>query len=272
LLWTGAADESHIPLLKKIKRWGFDGVEFPMFNTQGSPWVKLSKVCDDLGLDRTVVACLPPGANLIGETAAERDAAVDFLKSCVDCCAALGSKMLAGPIYSPVGKLVGRGPNAREWKACAAGLKKVGRHAGPAGVEISVEALNRFETYFLNSQDQISKMTDAVNLPNVGQMYDTFHANIEEKDIAKAIRRGGQRITHVHVSANDRATPGEDHVDWRETFAALKAIEYDRWLTIEAFGRALPELAAATCIWRSMFKSEDDLARKGRRFVRKAWG
>ncbi len=272
LLWTGSVQEEHIPLLKNLKKWGFDGVEFPMFDANGSPWRKLAAACDDLELRRTVVACLPPGANLIGEKAGERQAALDFLKSVVDSSSVLGAEMVAGPIYSPVGRLVGRGPNAKEFGWAVEGLKKLGQHAKKAGIGISVEPLNRFETYFLNSQEQAVKLTDAVGISGVGHMYDTFHANIEEKDITKAIKLGGKRINHIHISANDRATPGEDHVQWAETFKAIKAIKYNGWLTIEAFGRALPELAAATCIWRGMFKNEEHVAKNGCKFVKKMLG
>ncbi len=271
LLWTGAAGEAEIPLFRKIKKWGFDGVELPMFSPDGSPWAKLAQALDKLKLDRSVVTVLPQGANLISGNDGERQAAADHLRACVDSCVALGANLLAGPICSPVGRLVGRGPTDEEFDWAVEGLKKVGAYAKTKGVTIAVEGLNRFETYFPNSQEQLGKLTDAVGNASVGQMYDTFHANIEEKNIAKAVKLGGKRIKHVHISANDRATPGEDHVQWKETFSALKAIKYDGWLTIEAFGKRLPDLAAATCIWRKMYPSEDHLAREGCKFVKRMW-
>ena len=96
-------------------------------------------------------------------------------------------------------------------------------------------------------------------------------ANIEEKDVAQGIRAAASRINHVHISANDRATPGEDHVDWKTTFATLHEIGYDGWLTIEAFSAWLPDLAGATCIWRKMAPSEAHIAEQGCKFVRKHW-
>lgn len=271
LLWTGAATEKHFPLLRKIKSWGFDGVELPMFSPDGSPWVKLGKELDKLGLGRTVVSVLPPGANLISEKASEREAAVRFLNACLDASVVVGAEALAGPIYSPVGRLVGRGPTKQEEKWCVEGLKEVGKQAKKTGVRVSIEPLNRFETYFVNTQADSARIIDAVNNPMVGQMYDTFHANIEEKDITAAIRKGGKRITHVHISANDRATPGEDHIDYAEAFSALKSIKYDGWLTIEAFGSWLPDLAGATCIWRKMAPSEAHVAQGGLKTVRDGW-
>ncbi|MFA6239568.1 MAG: sugar phosphate isomerase/epimerase family protein [Candidatus Hydrogenedentales bacterium] len=272
LLWTGAADKSHIPLIETIASWGFDGVEFPMFAPDCSPWTDLAFVLDGHGLGRTAVTVLPSGANLIGEDAAERKAAVEFLNHCIDACSELGAETLAGPLYSPVGRLVGRGPVEDEIRWCVEGLRAVGEHASEAGVLIAIEALNRFETYFLNTQADTAAIVDQVGLPSVQQMYDTFHANIEEKKLGEAIRKAGKRICHVHVSANDRSTPGEDHIDWKGTFAALKGIGYDRWLTIEAFGSWLPDIAGATCIWRKMAPSEEHLAKEGLAWIKECWG
>lgn len=94
-------------------------------------------------------------------------------------------------------------------------------------------------------------------------MYDTFHANIEEKSITQAVKACADQLVHVHISENDRSTPGDGGVNWDESFLALKNANYcDGWLTIEAFGLALLELAAATRIWCRMFPSEEALGEK----------
>jgi len=271
LLWTAAASDEHLALAARIKGWGYDGVEFPMFTPDCSPWSAFRSELDDLELGRTAVAVLPEGTSLIGDEPGERSAAIDHLKASVDSCVELGAEILCGPVYAPVGLLVGRGPTDDERKRCVECLRVVGEYARGSGVTIAVEPLNRFETYFLNCQADASRLVDAVGIDSVGQLYDTFHANIEEKNISDAIKAGGKRIKHVHISANDRATPGEDHIDWPETFAALKGIGYDGWLTIEAFGAWLPEVAGATCIWRKMAPSEEHVARKGLAFIRKSW-
>lgn len=271
LLWTAAAQEEHLPLVESLKQWGFDGVEFPMFTPDCSPWPVFSNALNDLGLGRTAVTVMPEGQSLCAEDAKARAAGVDHLRQCVDACALLGATVLAGPMHAPVGHLVGRGPTEAELHHVAEGLHAAGAHAADAGIALSVEPLNRFETYVLNAQADAARLTDQIALPNVGILYDTFHANIEEKGLADAIKSSGKRINHVHISANDRATPGEDHIPWTETFAALKAIGYDGWLTIEAFGAWLPEVAGATCIWRKMAPSEEHIAREGLAFIRKSW-
>jgi len=271
LLWTATVTEDHLGLCKDIKAWGADGVELPMFDTSASPWKTLGAGLDDLGMGRTVVAVLPEGANLISDAAAERQAGLDFLKGCVDAAKELGAEAICGPFYAPVGGLVGRGPTAEEKDRAVESFQALGDFAEGSGIVFGIEALNRFETYFLNTQKDTAELVDRINRPSIQQMYDTFHANIEEKDIAEAIATGGKRIVHVHISANDRGTPGEDHIDYATNIKALKDIGYDGWLTIESFGSRLPELAGATCIWRPMAPSEEHVVREGCKFVRQIW-
>ena len=160
-------------------------------------------------------------ASLVDADEGARRRAQDHLKASIDSCVAVGAEALAGPIYHPVGALVGRGPTDEERKRCIEGLQALAAHAEASGVAVAVEPLNRFETYVMNCQEQASAIVDAVGSEWVGQLYDTFHSNIEKKSIADAIQGGGKRIRHVHVSANDRATPGEDHIDWETTFTQL---------------------------------------------------
>ena len=113
----------------------------------------------------------------------------------------------------------------------------------------------------LNTVDDAAAMVRAVNAPNYGLLYDTFHANIEEKDPVGVIAPNLPFINHVHFSENDRGTPGKGHVPWAATMRALKHGGYDGWCTIEAFGRALPALAAATRVWRDFFPNREEVYR-----------
>ena len=98
---------------------------------------------------------------------------------------------------------------------------------------------------------------------------DTFHANIEEKDTAAAIRAAGPYVGHFHASESDRGVPGTGQVRWSEVFAALKDIKYDRWITIESFATGIVGLCAAACIWRPIYESADGLATDGLKFLKK---
>ena len=102
-------------------------------------------------------------------------------------------------------------------------------------------------------------------------MYDTFHANIEEKDPVGAIKTIHPHMVHVHISENDRGTPGKGHVPWAETYKALKKSKYDGFLTIEAFGRSMPALAAATRVWRDFAPSPEEVYKLGFRNMKQGW-
>ena len=136
------------------------------------------------------------------------------------------------------------------------------------GVTIAIEPLNRFETYFLNTAADAVALCDQINHPNVGILFDTFHANIEEKNIGQAYRTVGRHLKHVHTCENDRGIPGSGHVEWQEVFQALRDIRYDGWLTIESFGFSLGELSAAASIWRDIAPTPESIAFEGVKFLK----
>ena len=214
--------------------------------------------------------------NPISPDASVRAKGIDLTKQTRDCGQAAGCSHLVGPYHSALGEFSGAGPTADEWKWGVDSMRPVAEHAGSVGVTLGVECLNRFETYLLNCHADAAKFVREVNHPACRMMYDTFHANIEEKNIAAAVEACAEVLAHVHISENDRSTPGQGDVKWDETFAALKAANYDGWLTVEAFGLALPEIAAATKIWRRMYETEEKLAQDALAFMKEKvaqhWG
>jgi D-psicose/D-tagatose/L-ribulose 3-epimerase len=272
LLWTTDVDESHYPLLDQIKEWGYDGVELPLFDLEESKFKALAKKLDEVGLERTAVTVSTADANPISDSADIREAGLANLKKAIDMCAIVGSPLLCGPIHSALGEFTGQGPTQAEWKHGLETLTKAADYARESGVTLVVEYLNRFECYFLNCAADCARFVQEANHPHLRMMYDTFHANIEEKNVAEAIRTCANETVHVHISENDRSTPGEGGVDWDTTFATLKEVNYDGWMVIEAFGLALPDLAAATKIWRRMFPSEEHLATQGLAFMKANMG
>jgi D-psicose/D-tagatose/L-ribulose 3-epimerase len=193
------------------------------------------------------------------------------VKWAIDCADALGANTLSGPLHSTIGQFSGSGPTAAELKRSIVSQRAIGDHAAKRGVTIGLEALNRFECYLLNTMDDLSAHIDAIDHPNIRAMYDTFHSNIEEADPIDAFTRNKDRIVHVHISENDRGVPGRGNIPWTETFKALRASGYDGWLTIEAFGRALKDLAAATKVWRDFAETPEAVYRDGYRHIRDGW-
>jgi D-psicose/D-tagatose/L-ribulose 3-epimerase len=268
LLWTGDVDASHYPLFDSIKQIGYDSVELPMFAPDVEKFAKLGQQLDSVGLARTAVAIRGEEDNPISPDAAIRARGVELTKQTIDSCVAAGVTHLVGPYHSAIGLFSGSGPSDDEWKWGVESMQRVAEHAQSAGVVLAVECLNRFETYLLNCHADAARFVRDVDNPACRMMYDTFHANIEEKNIAVALESCHDVLVHVHISENDRSTPGKGNIKWDETFAALQAVNYSGSLTVEAFGLSLPEIAAATKIWRRMYETEEQLAKDALAFMK----
>ncbi len=271
LVWTAFVTEEHFPILEKIKKTGYDGVEIPLFDGDAEHYKKIKKELDNLGLGCTAVTVVNADTNPISPDASIRKAALDRIKWALDMTSVMGGDLLAGPYHSALGVFSGQPPTADERKRAIEVLTQAAEHAQKVKVKIAIEYLNRFECYFLTNALDAKNLVREINHPYFGTMYDTFHANIEEKNISQAIASMEDTYIHVHISENDRGTPGSGHVHWDETFKALRKAKYDGWLTIEAFGRALPDLAAATKIWRDMFPSPEDVYGNGFKFIKEKW-
>ncbi|QDT65109.1 sugar phosphate isomerase/epimerase family protein [Calycomorphotria hydatis] len=271
LLWTSDITAEHAPLFEQLKSYGYDGVELPVFDFDEAKYTAVGKELDKLGLGRTAVTVCTDDENPISPDPAIRAAGLERIKKAVDVCAAAGVESLCGPIHSALGSFTGAGRTEDEWQWAKETLAAAADYAQAADVKLVVEFLNRFECYFLNCAADAAQFCREVNHPYLKTMYDTFHANIEEKDLAEAIRESIDQVIHVHISENDRSTPGEGHIDFATTFKTLKEVDYDGWLTVEAFGLALPDLAAATRIWRRMYPSEEHLAKEALKFMKSSW-
>jgi D-psicose/D-tagatose/L-ribulose 3-epimerase len=268
LLWTTHVTEEHFPLFAKLKQVGYDGVELPLFAGDVAHYKTIRKELDNHGLGCNTVCCATPEANPISPDPGLRQAGLDHLKWAIEMTATLGGENLCGPYHSPLGVFSGAGPTADEKKRAVEVLRQAAEEAKKAKVMLAIEYLNRFECYFLTTAADARALVKAVDHPHFRMMYDTFHANIEEKHIGPTITSIADSFIHVHISENDRGTPGTGMVHWDETFQALKDVKYDGWMVIEAFGRALPALAAATRVWRDLFTTPEEVYTQGLRFMK----
>jgi D-psicose/D-tagatose/L-ribulose 3-epimerase len=269
LLWTTHVTEQHDPILDGIKALGFDAVEVPIFETADpAPFERLGKRLKSLGLGATAVTVMGTETNPISPDVKVRRAAVAYLDRVMECGQAFGCEIVCGPTHSAIGVFSGEGPTEEEFRCGVDTLQQAAEKAQARGMKLAVEYLNRFEIYFLTTAAQTARFVRAVNHPSCRMMYDSFHAHIEEKDQAQAIQSCAGETIHIHVSENDRGIPGTGQVNWNEFFRGLKTTGYSGYLTIEAFGRALPALAAATKVWRDLFPDPMALCREGLTFIK----
>ena len=267
LIWSISFNHNLIPW-EKLKAAGVDGIEAPVFAPSEFPVAQFRKYLSDYELAGTVCSICPGDGRPGSDDALERARALDHWKAAIRVAGEVGAEVLAGPSCAPVGDLPGRRRTEDEWKRVVEFHQELGPVLDDAGVDLAIEPINRFETYFLNTAADARRLTDEIDHPRVGILLDTFHSNIEDKSVAGAYRECGPRLRHVHTCENDRGIPGSGHVDWLEVIKTLHEMGYDQWLTIESFNAAAPELAAATAIWRDLAESNDDIAVCGVEFLR----
>jgi D-psicose/D-tagatose/L-ribulose 3-epimerase len=267
-IWSATFEPSNFGLLPIIKEAGFDGVELPLFRPVEFAASKIRNAAEAYGLERNACTVLVDGLSLISESADTRRLTRQHLKEVAKVAAEAGVKIVAGPLYSPVGYLPGRRRTNDEWQWAVEGFQSVGDTLAAHGVTFAIEPLNRFETYFLNTAADAARLADDIGHPNIGILFDTFHANIEEKNIAAGYRTVGPHLKHVHTCENDRGIPGSGHVEWTQVFQALDDLNYDGWLTIEGFGFAIKDLSAAASIWRDIERTPESIAFEGVKFLK----
>ncbi|HLT51178.1 MAG TPA: sugar phosphate isomerase/epimerase [Arenibacter sp.] len=262
LLWTNHVTEQHYPIIEKIKATGYDGVELFLGGGDVGHYSKLGRHFSSMGLGVTAVAALAPEENIASPDKKFREAGLDKLKWSIDVGAAANVEVICGPYHSTFAYFTRQPPTLQEKQWSNEMLWKAAEYAEKSNIVLAPEAVNRFESYLYNNMADLKSMVEKVDHPNLGAMFDTHHAHIEEKSQAEAIRTIAPYLKHVHISENDRGTPGSGQVHWQEVFNTLKEVGYDGWLTIEAFSTLIPEFANAINVWRD-FSPTDEIYTKG---------
>lgn len=269
--WTSPFQTKDLHLLAKAKAMGFDIVEIPVEAETDVDYQQAASAYKQAGLKCIVCAVMGPSRDPAHEDEDIQRGGVAYLKHLVDAASTMGGTLVAGPIYSAVGRQWQATPDQRkrDLERCAKNLKEVARHAEGKGVTLAIEPLNRFETSFINLTEQAVELMRMVGSQNVKLMIDTFHGNIEEKSLGKAIETAGKDLVHLHANENDRGTPGSGHVAWTEVASALKKVKFSGSLSIESFTTEVKEIARAAAVWRPLAPTMDGLARDGLAFLKK---
>ena len=268
LVHTASFSPQDVGLIDAAAALGFDGVELLFGDLDGLDAKATRQALQRTGLGLTACCVMTEAANPCSADAGVRQAAVDRLRRMADLTAEMGGEVMAGPLYAPVRHLTGRACTRDEWQRCRDVLAAGAAHAQRTGILMAIEPLNRFETYVVNTVADAVRLCQDVGSPALKVHVDTFHANIEEKDTAAAIRAAGPYLGHFHASENDRGVPGTGQVPWDRVFGALRDVDYSGWVTIESFATGIVDLCAAACIWRPIYDSAEGLARDGLAFLK----
>ena len=272
-VWVSPFSSKSFDLLRKAKDIGYDVIEIAVEDRELIDWVSLKKTAQDVGLNITISGAFGMDRDISSDRVEIRANGLSYITGCLEIAHEMGSPVFGGPLYSAVGKtrLVSPAQKAQERQWCLDNLHQATKRAEELGVILALEPLNRFETDMINTVDQAIELVDEVNSDYLKILLDTFHSNIEEKNIPASIKRLGDRLVHIQANESDRGTPGTGHLDWQGIRSALDDIGYQGALVIETFGAPSKELARAASIWRPLANSADELAEEGFEFLKKTF-
>jgi D-psicose/D-tagatose/L-ribulose 3-epimerase len=274
-IWVSPlTDERLASLAPRVSGFGFDVIELPIESLGDWDPGRARELLDRLGLHATTCAVMSPDRDLISDDRGVIESTQAYIRGATDMAAGVGARSLAGPIYSPVGKtwpMDGKQRSAAI-RRLAENLRPLADYAGERGVTLAVEPLNRFETSFINTADQVMEVVDRVDSPALGVLLDTFHMNIEEHDPAAAIRACGTHVAHFHACGCDRGAPGADQIPWPKIAAALHDVGYEGPIVIESFTIENQAIAKAAAIWRPLAATQDAIATDGLAFLKTLFG
>jgi D-psicose/D-tagatose/L-ribulose 3-epimerase len=266
--WTTEFREPHFKLLPLVRDHGLKAFEIPMFDPVAldAPAIRRAMEANDLAC--TVCAILPSGINPISPEQEVRRKSFAHLVRCVETAAELGATLLGGPLFAPIGYLPPRRRSEQEWNWAIETFQQLGDTLTAHQVTLSIEPVNRSETFFLRTAAEARLFCDAIDHPRIGVTVDTFHANIEEKNLPLAVSSLGPRLKHIHASENDRGVPGSGHVDFPGIVNSLRQMNYDGYLIIEGFGYAAGVCDSIGALWAEKNTTPEDVAFQGYNYLR----
>ncbi|WP_338874768.1 sugar phosphate isomerase/epimerase family protein [Spirosoma sp. SC4-14] len=267
LAWSAPISEKMYPMTERLKKIGYDGIECFIDYQDASAYKQFGDHLQQLGLQSTAVMVMSPEENPASPSQTIREQGLNRLKQAIDQAHAMGATVICGPMHSAFATFSRREPQPDEYAYSAEVLHAAGDYAQQAGIVLAPEALNRFECYLCNTMAQLAELIRQTDHPTVRAMFDTHHANMEEKRFPDAIRTIAPVLAHVHISENDRGTPGAGHIPWDDTFATLAEINYTGWMTIEAFSRNDIDFANSINVWRE-YNDPWDIAENGYTFIK----
>ena len=183
-----------------------------------------------------------------------RENGIQYFESILEKMARLGSKILVGAIYSYWPSDFGAYcDKEKAWEHSVAAMKVVARTAEKLNLMISLEVLNRNESYILNDHREALRYINEVGSPNVTILLDTYHMNIEEDNMYDAIVETGDKLTHLHVGECNRKLPGANNsIDWARIGESLRKINYQGDVVMEPFVLNKGQVAHDIRVWRDL--------------------
>jgi D-psicose/D-tagatose/L-ribulose 3-epimerase len=268
-VWSAGSAQADLErTLANTKEAGFDLIEFSYLDPANVDIGRLAKRIADLGLGVAISIGLPADGDISSPDKAVAARGVEILNDTIALTRDLGGQKVGGILSTSHG-LQTEAPTHDQWNRSAGTLAKVAETAKAAGVTLNLEIVNRFESNLLNTAAQGLAFIEDTGSDNIFLHLDTFHMNIEEADVALAIRHAARKIGYVHIGESHRGFLGTGSIDFAAIFDALTAIGYHDDLSFESFSSEIVDenLSRKTAIWRNLWTDNMELARHARRFI-----
>lgn len=266
--WMDRWSDDQVAYVHKARETGYDGVEVSLLVDHPLPVDRLRSELDQHGLDVVCSTGLSPTADVSSPDPGVRRAGIEHLKRASEAAAALGSPLLGGVTYAAWLGFPAATDLRPYRERSAAALAEVARTADDLGIFLCLEVLNRFETNMFNTVEEALAFLELVDHPSVKLELDTFHMNIEEDDLAAAIRMAGRRLGHFQCAAGNRRAHQHGRLDWTAIKAGLDDAQYRGWVVFETFPNPAAETGRATYAWRNLVDDPDTDARTAAAFIR----
>lgn len=232
--------------IARLAKFGYDGVDF-VGEPEQYDAEKICRLLDEHHIEASsICAIFNEQRDFVSSEPAIRANAIAYVKSCVDFAAVIGAKAISVQATACM-KINAEASEEEEWSWAVKGIKEAGLYAKEKGIRLTLEAWNRYETYLINRLEQALRMVNDINLPNVGVMGDTYHMNIEEINMADAIRKVGNKLYYLHIADSNRAAPGRGHINFDEIAKALRDIGYNGWISMELLPAAANPFSGKRC-------------------------
>ena len=273
LVWVGGWSEAESErAIAGTAELGYDLIEIPMLDPAKVDAATTRRQLEAHGISATCSLGLAFDTDISSEDPDAVARGEALLNDGLSVARDIGADFLGGVIYSALGKY-DRPATAAGRANCAAVLARLADRAKESGITLGLEAVNRYETNLLNTLAQTSDFIDEIGSDNVVVHADTYHMNIEDGNLGKAVRDCGPDVGYMHIGESHRGYLGTGTIDFTAIFRALAEIDYTGPIVFESFSSAVvdPKLSIALAVWRNLWSDSRDLAERAKAFIDAEW-
>lgn len=266
--------------LSKADELGFDILELncdSLMELSESERRKLREEAEKRKMDLTFNTNLDENNDISSRKQEVREKGIEHLEKCLEMMDEMGGKILTGVTYGPWNPSFRGGLDEKysRFERSAKTMREVVDTAESLDICVTVEPVNRFEQFILNTSEEAVEYVEMVGSSNLKILLDTFHMNIEEDSIEEAILEAGDMLEHFHVGENNRRPPGRGgHIRWDEVADGLREVDYEGGIVMEPFLLPGEDIGSDVKVWRDLVgdKNLDEEAKRSLEFLKEKIG